>query len=679
MAKRLLNILAAFVLVCGTALAQNIYVVKGTDVVGVYAESDIDYISFNLTEDLELELSDYANIGTSSYDSLYFVKNNIVVGSYSTSDVDYLTFNLDDQLQYTSYTIGCVSGSDYTVNCQSVAVPGQKVTAFVTVTLKQYRPSYLNVNTTACTEVANNGLTWKYTFTMPNQTATLSSGTELDYHYIYPSSTDGGYVTMLNSCFDWDAALEDRVYQNFLNNKVKFWWGPELGYDATLTVQSASGEDLEYYYTDDEDAGECWVFLMPDEDAYIDVKATEKTTYLGRDFVGDYKGYPLTMGENQITSMTEPVMDLTLMYNTKFTVKSTDTNAFDFEGQYTFNDEKNTYASQIETSYVDLWNIGNGLRGTWFANGDTYFAVRDLTDDKYENARFYFVSNADCTTDMACDIYGNHYIVGLNKAAGTTYYHVINQESSATEVTLNFLSGTSIVGPCVADVLENGVPIMRYSVDSVGATPVFTYVGKELGTYSPASGSGETLVLDGFGGATYGGQTATYTIQSAVIQLAVNTDTLVVVLDMNHYTYEIVDNAEWTGASTFTNTDATAYCDGDVAKSQYITIMMNKQVNGKEREGYASIVASLSDTKGSWHTVCSTGGAYVYSLYDRTLTITRVLVGTADGKSERVTLTFKVAEDGQSLTCPDDLILRATSGGSTRYIDLRGAVINAAE
>lgn len=680
MSKRLFPILAAFLFACGTSSAQNVYVVKGTDVVGVHAEADIDYITFNPTEDLQLQLTGHTPIGSAAYDSLYLVKDDIITAAYSTDDVDYLTFTLDPQLNYKAYSISCVSGSDYTVTCQRQAVPGQKVTAFVTVSLPQYRPAYLNANTTACVQEDNDGITWKYTFTMPERNATLSAATELDYHYIYPSASEGGYVTMLNCCFDWDAAPEDRVFESILYNKVKFWWGPELGYDATLTVKGASGEDIEYFYSDeDEDASECWVFLMPDEDAYIDVQATEKTTYVGRDFVGSYKGFPLTMGDNLISSQTQTAADLTLMYNTKFTVKTTDANAYDFDGQYTFTDATNSYVSQIETAYVDLWNIGNGMRGTWFTSGDTYLSVRDLSNDKYENARFYFLSNADCTADMACDPYGNHYLVGLNKAEGADYYHVVNIESKATPVTLRFLSGSSITAPCVADVQENGETVFRYSLESEGATPVFTYAGNERGTYTPASGSGSTLVLDGFGAAVYGDQEASYTVSSAVVRLTVGSETLVIVLDMDRLTYEIVDNAVWTGADSFTNTEATAYCDGEEAKSQYVTITMDRQVNGKEKEGYASIVAGLSDTKGTWHTVCSTGGAYVYSLYDRTLTITRAYVGKADGTAERVTLTFTVAEDGQSLICPDDFILRSTSGGDTRYIDLRGAVIKATE
>ena len=55
-----------------------------------------------------------------------------------------------------------------------------------------------------------------------------------------------------------------------------------------------------------------------------------------------------------------------------------------------------------------------------------------------------------------------------------------------------------------------------------------------------------------------------------------------------------------------------------------------------------------------------------------------MLVGTADGRStERVNIVFDVNADNSKLTCNEDKLLRAVSGGDTRYINLKGLTLQA--
>ena len=64
---------------------------------------------------------------------------------------------------------------------------------------------------------------------------------------------------------------------------------------------------------------------------------------------------------------------------------------------------------------------------------------------------------------------------------------------------------------------------------------------------------------------------------------------------------------------------------------------------------------------------------YTYDPATRTLLISQVLVGTADGRgTERIDLRFGVSDDKRELTCGEDTLLRAISGGDRTYIKLNG-------
>lgn len=55
-----------------------------------------------------------------------------------------------------------------------------------------------------------------------------------------------------------------------------------------------------------------------------------------------------------------------------------------------------------------------------------------------------------------------------------------------------------------------------------------------------------------------------------------------------------------------------------------------------------------------------------------------MLAGTADGRSsERISIVFDVNDAKTQLTCNEDKLLRAVSGGDTRYINLKGLTLQA--
>ena len=91
-------------------------------------------------------------------------------------------------------------------------------------------------------------------------------------------------------------------------------------------------------------------------------RGTEKTTFAGRAFVGDYKGFPISVGTNGVLQSAEPTFSLNLAANSSFhaTVSGEKT----FGGCYTFDDATNRF------SYADVWGRRTyGVSGKWFEGG----------------------------------------------------------------------------------------------------------------------------------------------------------------------------------------------------------------------------------------------------------------------------------------------------------------------
>ena len=70
--------------------------------------------------------------------------------------------------------------------------------------------------------------------------------------------------------------------------------------------------------------------------------------------------------------------------------------------------------------------------------------------------------------------------------------------------------------------------------------------------------------------------------------------------------------------------------------------------------------------------------SYTYNSQANTITLSGVLVGTANGhSSERIDIELKVSADKQSLTCEKDITMRAVSGGDVRYFPMKGLTFKA--
>ncbi|MCI7426126.1 MAG: hypothetical protein MSB00_03600 [Prevotella sp.] len=199
---------------------------------------------------------------------------------------------------------------------------------------------------------------------------------------------------MYNASDDWDKDSAERKFDQLAGQPVNFVWYSDYGFDGTLKITSASGDDVPYeYVTDDKDFGTCWLCIMPAEPITIETVGTEKTTFAGRAFVGNYKGFPISVGTNGVLQSAEPTFSLNLAANSSFhaTVSGEKT----FGGCYTFNDATNRF-SYDDAYSADVWGRRTyGVSGKWFEGGvvkmkpttgsEMTFLV-DLTTMKYSTS-----------------------------------------------------------------------------------------------------------------------------------------------------------------------------------------------------------------------------------------------------------------------------------------------------
>lgn len=490
---------------------------------------------------------------------------------------------------------------------------------------------------------------------------------------------DNTTLTMYNSSDDWDKAPEERKFDNYPGKLVKFMWYPDYGFSGALKITSASGANVPFdYTTDDEEFGTCWFCVMPEEPITIETIGTEMTKYASREFVGDYRGYPITVGENGITALSSPTFSLQLSGNTSFhaTVSGEKT----FAGCYIFDDDRNTFTYD-ENYSADVYGKKTfGVSGTWFEGGDALVIVNNLTDDRPDNNRYYFVSTSDFSYIMASsDVYASRNLIEKRGNGTTSWYYYNKIDGTIEPVDVAFAQGSSIDNAEDALVSDKeGNALFRYSHRSPDTFPVFTMKGKEAGTYTAESGTGNYLVLDGFGNATYGDVNGTYIIVNGVLTLTSATDVeTTFLLDTTNHTYSVAASEEWDGAESFANAIIGNY-DSNSSSMGMFAITLNHDFEGNEVKGTVKVQVSLTSDWYETKDIIANTASYTYDASAHQITISGLLVGTANGRgTERINITFDVNDDKTVLTCNEDKVLRAVSGGDTRYVNLKGLTLNA--
>lgn len=263
------------------------------------------------------------------------------------------------------YPINAPVSQEYTVAVAKTAVAGEVVDVEIVVTNGMFAVSACLFNDTPCELVSSGTVTWKYRFTMPAEEVTLTVATDLERHLISLKQGEHTSLRMLNCCDDWEAVPP--VFDECMYGIVKFMWSADLGYDGQVKITGqTTGNNIEYtYQTDDPDMGECWSCVMPDEPILIETSAVEKTDYVGKPFVGTYKGFQLTASKTQVIRGNSSEFSMELKTNTSYFVKSTDANRFDFDGCYEFDEAKNRFEYLAEFSDDGYGEMDFGAGGSW--------------------------------------------------------------------------------------------------------------------------------------------------------------------------------------------------------------------------------------------------------------------------------------------------------------------------
>jgi hypothetical protein len=503
-----------------------------------------------------------------------------------------------------------------------------------------------------------------FTFEMPEGPAVVEGFTSVEYHEIDREWDENCVIYMLD-CINHQGTPEEFCSQK-PEGIVHFIYKWDLGYDVTCTVTGQkTGKDYtrEVFWSlaaDNHLYQDCWAFYMPNEPVLIKAVSKEKSVYVGADFIGNYSGYWITFGENNIYTSSEPSMSIEFCESSAYFVNSTDENAYDFSGLYAVNEK--AFAGDRETSRGDF-----ALRGE-FLEGDFAFAIIDnLLFDNVDHRRFYLTAKDGFDFVSATDkSNGGRFLLEADQNGQKTWYFVERDNQSIKKAEVTFISGNSIGQTCEAmvDVIGgmefNKTDRFRYSYEN-GGTPVFTYSGKEVGTYT--SDKGETLELDGFGNATYNGVAGTYTIEAGLVTYTDATGNQTKFnINMNDKTFTVI--VESTGIKldpVYSTTTAWISVDGQQSETGMITVAFDANYGATAtKEGYAFIQINYMET-GKVKEMIGASCPYYTDETNRTVTISNVLQGNGGWGTTKKDIVLNISEDGKTLTFVDEAIFSTVS------------------
>ena len=564
-----------------------------------------------------------------------------------------------------SSTVTVVPSSYFTSKAdKETAQAGDLVTVSFYVSNIEDIISSATVNgTTECKLEAMDLGEYTYSFTMPEGPAVVEAHLLAEYHVIEREWDDHCVISMLD-CINNQGAADEFCSQKE-GFPVHFIYKCDLGYDVACTVTGKeSGKDYtgEIFWSlaaDNHLYQDCWAFLMPGEPVVIKTVSTERNTYEGADFVGEYKGYWVTLGENNIYSHSEPSFEMELRKNEAYFVSSTDNNAYDFSGLYTVNNS--TIAGNREESRGDYV-----LRGQLLEDGYAFAIIDYILHDNVDNRRFYLTGKEDFDFVCATDKSGNRYLLEAESAGKKSWYFIERDNQSIKKADVSFTSGSSLDDACEAmvDVIGgiefNRTDRFRYTYEN-GGVPVFTYSGKEVGTYT--SDKGETLELDGFGNAKYNGIAGTYTIEAGIVTYTDATGTQTKFnINMNDKTFTVI--VESTGIKldpVYSTTTAWISVDGQPSETGMITVAFDANYGATAtKEGYAFIQINYMET-GKVKEMIGASCPYYTDAVNRTVTISNVLQGNGGWGTTKKDIVLNISEDGKTLTFVEEAIFSTVS------------------
>ena len=544
----------------------------------------------------------------------------------------------------------------------------------------------VTVNGTASkVEVLDMGI-YGCAFTMPEGPVVVEAHLDAEY-YVIEREWDANSAVWMLDCINNQGTPEEFCSQK-KGFPVHFLYKCDLGFDVVCTVTGTdTGKDYtgELFWSlaaDNNLYQDCWAFMMPDEPVVIKAVSTERNVYEGAEFVGDYTGYWVTEGDNLIYSSSQPAMNLQLKKSGAFYANTTDANAYNFSGIYTITDGQ--IASDREVAVGDF-----ALRGKILEDGFAFAIIDNILHDNVDNRRFYLVGKDNFDFICASDKYATRFLLEANRGGNKSWYFIERDNQSISKAEVTFLSGNSIADACEAMVkVEGGIAFNRTEefkyTNSNGTSPVFTYCGKEVGTYT--SDKGETLVLDGFGHGTYNGAEGTYTITDGIVTFTdKNGKETKMNTNVNNKTFTVVADASQDTLSSFAEyyytSTAQINVDGNVSQTGIIEFKINSDYSGKYKEGYA-LIGFYYIKDGRQEEMTKTSRAYSIDEANRTITVSTVLqgcIGSNGGWStERKDVVLKYSEDYKTLTILNDKVT-ATNSPYIYCVGGENSLIHAAE
>jgi hypothetical protein len=390
----------------------------------------------------------------------------------------------------------------------------------------------------------------------------------------------------------------------------------------------------------------CYTFYMPNEPITFSTEEEELTTYAGANFLGEYHGSGLTTGAKTFSIKPEETATFTLQANGAYRFTTTDSLAYDELNLYTYNDSLDR-ATYVYTERED-WDHSThyGIISHRF-DDVTLLEVKNITTGRIEDTRLYAVStDPTFSFTYATDDYGIDHVIEATTAKGTRYFYLTGRGSNMYEAEATFYYG-SVIGckdkSVEAVISVDGAP--KCKVSNFYGSMTYTNAGAEAGTYTGGDGD---LKLDGFSRAWLNGVECSYIIEGGLVTLTESGVARWFVIDTEHSTYSEVVSDAWTGAEVYSLDSAAGINENGVENTNNsISITFNRNLLGNEAEGYASVVIR-ADGLGS--AAVSDMGRYIYNAEEHTVTITRILVGTANSWTQtRSNLILHVADDMKSL------------------------------
>lgn len=543
----------------------------------------------------------------------------------------------------------------------------------------------VHYNEEPCTFVSSDAETntFNYTFTMPAHDVSLDVTTATEYNDITLEGDDHAYINMLNALVkddNGDPVLDEdgnKMYRGFYNQVVQFTYEVDLGYNYSVTIvgkrTGTHYEDQTIFEDNGWDFNSYWTLVMPAEPLTMTIKSSEKNDFVGKALVGNYKGFFINTTQlGKLERYDATTLEAEIKSNTAFSVKTTDANKFDFQGMINYDESTKQFA--YDAASCEFY----GLSGR-YDDEMTVAWVSNLLEDMPDNVRFYIMSKNDLSSFISAgNAGGSKYLLEVKTSTGTAYYLFEREGYQLTKVDMEFTNGESLGDASATGfVMKEGKKLLQYTYD--GSTTNLIEKGKEAGSYKPASGSGDELVLDGFGGGKIGTKEGTYTISDGIVTLTCDGQETKYNIDMNAKTYSpIADEGEWNGPTDFYVEGSQLAHDGGKDVKGCIKISIDKNAIGNPDKGKAYFVAQYWSSSYKFEDVLSALVTYVYDPSAKTLTLSQIGAGTADGGYGRIDIVLSVSDDKRTLTFTGIDRIYAQFNGS-RYVTVTDLAVPAQE